>query len=363
MKALAAVTRKRGEPYSVEPLEILPPGPRDVIVRTGAASYCITDNLNNGGKLGKQDNTVFGHSAVGMVEEVGSQVTSVKVGDRVACGGTPECGVCHNCARARPDQCERLFEFALPLGTAEDGTEILTCPVGGYAELMRIPEFWAFPIETELPDESLCMLGCGITSALGAIFNVAEVNPGATVAILGAGQLGLWMTQGAKVAGAERVIVVEPRADRREIAAQLGATDLVDPDDGDPVELVKELTAGRGADFSFEAAGSVAAMEQAVRMTLNTGIVVPTGVETLTSDVTISALEFAIRGRDIRNCQNGRCRYRRDLPRFIGLIEDGHLDPAPILSGTYPLAQINDVAAMSTAAEVLTAAIVPSASS
>jgi S-(hydroxymethyl)glutathione dehydrogenase/alcohol dehydrogenase len=362
MKMKAAVTRERGKPFVIEEVDVIAPGPRDIIVRTGAASYCITDNLNNAGRMGKQDNTVFGHSAVGEVVEVGSQVTTVSVGDHVACGGTPECGVCANCARQRPDQCKEIARFDLPLGKLADGVDALTCPVGGYGELMRIPEYWAFPIESSLPDEQLCMLGCGITSAIGAIFNVAKVTPGSSVAVLGCGHLGLWMIQGARVAGAEQVIAVEPIAARREMARELGATDLVDPGEGDPVAQVLELTGGAGVEFAFEAAGAVQAMTQAMAMTLNTGVTVISGVDeekAVTAQVTFPAIEF-VRGRDVLNNQNGRCSYRRDLPIYIRMIEEGKLRADPILSGAYPLEQINEVSRLAEAREILTAAIVPS---
>jgi S-(hydroxymethyl)glutathione dehydrogenase/alcohol dehydrogenase len=356
----AAVVKELGRPFTVEDIDVLPPGPRDILVRAQAAAYCVTDTINRDGRLGKQGQTVLGHSACGVVEQVGADVTRVKVGDRVQCGGSPECGECYNCARGRPDQCARLFEFKLPLGVSQaDGKDVFTCPVGGYAEVMRIPDIWAFPVQTSLPADVLCMLGCGVTSGLGAVFNIAGVDPGSSVAIVGAGQLGLWMTQGARVAGAAQIVVVEPIAERRALAAELGATDVVDPADGDPVEQVKELTAGRGADYSFEAAGTPEAMEQTLRMTLNTGVVVLTGVETLTSTITLSALEIAIRGRDIRNCQNGRCRFRRDLPRFIGLIEDGHVDPRPIISGHYGLDELNELADRAWARTELTGVVVP----
>jgi len=158
----AAVVKELGQPFTIEDVDVLAPGPHDILVRTGAAAYCVTDTINRDGLLGKQGQTVLGHSAFGVVEEIGSQVTAVKVGDRVQCGGSPECGICHNCVRGRPDQCARLFEFKLPLGTSlTDGEDVYTCPVGGYAELMRIPEIWAFTVHSSLPADVLCMLGCG----------------------------------------------------------------------------------------------------------------------------------------------------------------------------------------------------------
>src|SRR5882672_10322778 len=110
---------------------------------------------------------------------------------------------------------------------------------------MRVPSSWIFPIETDLPDDTLSLLGCGVTTGLGAVFNAAKVEAGASVAVVGCGHLGLWMIQGARVAGAERIIAVEPHAERRALAARLGATHVVDPAEGDGVEQVRELTEGR----------------------------------------------------------------------------------------------------------------------
>ncbi|MQA09544.1 MAG: zinc-binding dehydrogenase [Pseudonocardiaceae bacterium] len=355
----AAILEEFGKPFVVEEIDVLPPGPGDIIVRTSAAAYCITDCVNQRGELGKQPPTVLGHSAVGTVQEVGSQVTDFRAGDRVLCGATPECRVCYWCVRGRPDQCAELFAAPGPLGTSASGLEVTTTAVGGYAEQLRIPAIWAFPLESERPDEQLSLLGCGITSGLGAVFNIAGVRPGSSVAVLGCGHLGLWMVQAARYAGAVRVIAVEPLAERRAVAGELGATDLVDPAEADPVEQVKALTAGRGADFVLEAAGRADAMEQALPMAHNTGVVVLTGVDTAATTVTFPALELAIHGRDIRQCQNGRVRMRRDVPRFLAMLDDGLGDPDRVISTRCTLDEINDVRERCYTRRELTPVIVP----
>jgi S-(hydroxymethyl)glutathione dehydrogenase/alcohol dehydrogenase len=356
----AAVTKRLGTPFVVEEVELYEPGPRDIVVRTGAAAYCTTDTLNRDGRLGKQDQTVFGHSAVGVVERVGSDVRRVRVGDRVLCGGSPECGECPSCVRHRPDQCVRLAEFGLPLGRGADGLEVLTCPVGGYAELMRIPEFWAHPLRSSLPDELLCMLGCGITSGVGAVLNIARVDPGSSVAVVGCGQLGLWMIQGAGLAGATRIIAVDPHATRRDLAAQLGATDLVDPAAGDAVAEVKKLTGGRGADYTLEAAGTAEGFGSAIRMTSPIGVVVLSGVQGAGATVTLDMIEISVRGREIRNSQNGRCSYARDVPLFVDLLERGKLTAEPLVAGRFGLADLNRAAELTTSFAGLTPVVVPS---
>jgi Zn-dependent alcohol dehydrogenase len=356
----AAILEEFGRPLVVEEVDLLPPAPDGVIVRTGASAFCITDCTNQRGDLGKKLPTVLGHSGMGVVEEVGPLVTRTKVGDRVIVPGTPECRQCYWCIHGRPDQCAHLVVGQPQIATRAGG-EALTSSGGGgtYAEGMRVRESWVFPVETDLPDEQLGLIGCGITSGMGAVFNAARVEPGSSVAVLGAGHLGLWMIQAARVAGAAQIIAVEERADRRALAGELGATDLVDPADGDTVEQVQALTGGRGADYALEAAGPATSTELALLLSRRAGVVVLTGLQSLVATVTYSQFELALRGRDVRSCQNGRCVMSRDIPRFIGMVERGVVDAGPIITALYPLEQINDALANSGARKDLTGVIVP----
>jgi S-(hydroxymethyl)glutathione dehydrogenase/alcohol dehydrogenase len=355
----AAILEEFGTPLAVEEVDLLPPGPGDVVVRTTASAFCITDCINQRGELGKQLPTILGHSGVGFIEEIGSRVGGLTVGQRVVVPGTPECGTCYWCARARPDQCAALFVPQPHVANRANGQPVTSSGGGGtYAELMRVPSSWIFPIETDLPDDVLGMLGCGITSGLGAALNAAGVQPGSSVAVVGCGHLGLWMVQGARVAGAEQIIAVESRPERRAAAAGLGATHTVDPGDGDPIEQVRELTEGRGADYVLEAAGPVEAQEQAVLMSRRAGVVVLTGVARLGATVTLPQFDLALRGRTIQSCQNGMVRMRRDIPRFVRMLELGAVDAGPILTSRYPLERINDALAASDARQDLTGVIV-----
>lgn len=191
------------------------------------------------------------------------------------------------------------------------------------------------------------------------MFNVAVVEPGSTVAVVGCGHLGLWMVQGARVAGAERIIAVEPLAGRREVAARLGATDLVNPAEGDPVEQVRALTGGRGVDYALEASGFPEAQEQAFVMAARAGTVVFTGVFSQRATITLNQVEAALRGRALLSCQNGRCHMRRDIPRYVELLESGAVDAAPIITGRHRLEDINDALEAAAARRGLTEVIVP----
>src|SRR5919204_462415 len=226
----AAVLTELNAPMVVEEVELLAPTAGRVHVRTRATPFCSTDCINQRGELGKVPPTILGHASIGVVEEVGADVTHVKPGDRVLVPGTPECGHCFYCAEGRPDQCSELFDATTYFHVAQraDGAPITAAGnVGGYAEVMNVTANQVFPLHTDLPDDVLSLLGCGITSGVGAVFNVAEVKPGRSVAIFGCGHLGLWMVQGARLAGAGRIIAVEPIAQRRELAGRLDAGPII----------------------------------------------------------------------------------------------------------------------------------------
>ncbi len=361
----AAVLERFDEPLVVEEVELTPLGPDEVLVRTGAVAVCITDTLAQHGVTFGTPPLLLGHAAAGVVEEVGAAVDGVAVGDRVVVAGTPECGVCYWCVRGDSAWCEELVGGVIPprhVATRASGEPVAADGgVGTFAELLKIREIGVVRVETSLPDEHLCMLGCGVTSGLGAVFNLAEVQPGSSVAVVGCGHLGLWMVQAARVAGAVQIVAVEPRAERRELAGRLGATDLVDPADGDPVEQVKALTGGRGVDYALEAAGPPEAMVQAFLMTRRAGTLVPTGMtrDSMTETITLPAVEFGVGARKIHGCQYGGAHIRRDIPRFARMMEAGLVDPRPIAGRRFSLDEVNEAFAAAEGRDVLTGILVP----
>jgi S-(hydroxymethyl)glutathione dehydrogenase/alcohol dehydrogenase len=361
----AAILEEFGRPLVVEDVELAAPGPHEVVVRTGAVAVCITDTLAASGVTFGQPPLLLGHAAAGVVEEVGSHVDRVRVGDRVVVAGTPECGVCYWCVRGDSAWCAELIGGVVPprqVVTRRSGEPVAADGgVGTFAELLKLRDIGVVPLETDLPDEHLCLLGCGVTSGLGAVFNLAEVQPGSSVAVVGCGHLGLWMIQAAKVAGAAQIVAVEPRAERRALAGELGATDLVDPADCDPVEQVQELTAGRGVDYALEAAGPAEAMRQAFLMTRRAGTLVPTGMtkESLTETITLPAVEFGVGARRVHGCQYGGAHIRRDIPRFARLMESGLVDPRPIVSRRFALDEVNEAFRAAESREVITGVVEP----
>lgn len=358
----AAVVTELGAPMQIENLELRTPEAHQITVRIEAAAMCITDAEQARGRMGTTEPPfVVGHSAVGIVEEVGPGVTRLKAGDRAIIPATSECGVCYFCSRGRSDQCEQHLVPARPIAYRQDGTEVRAAfgTAAAFASHVNLREISAFPVATDLPAEHLAMVGCGIGSGLGAVFNVAKVEPGSSVAVTGAGHLGLWMIQGARVAGAEQIICVEPDPVRRNLALQLGATDAVDPNADDPVQQVLDLTHGRGADYSLEAAGPPEAVVQAFHSARNAGTVVISGVRNKDDAVTLPALKLAVRGRSIHSVQNGNLRMSRDLERFIRLMEANRVDPKPLISRTYRLTEINDAAQAALDRRGLTGIIIP----
>jgi S-(hydroxymethyl)glutathione dehydrogenase / alcohol dehydrogenase len=359
----AAICPDLHEPLVVEEVELRGPGEHEVVVRIDATAVCITDALAIEGFTLVDRPFINGHAAAGVVEAAGRATSRLRVGERVVVIGSTECGRCFYCAHGAPAACEEIFGGMIPpraVARRADGSAVhADGGIGTFAERMVYRESHVVAVDTDLPSEHLCLLGCGVTSGLGAVFNIAGVRPGSSVAILGCGHLGLWMVQAARAAGAAQIIAVEPLAQRRALAGELGATDLVDPADGDPVAQVKELTAGRGADFALEAAGAVAAMEQGFLMTRPGGVFVPTGVETMTATVTLPAVEFALAAREIRGSQTGGSHILRDIPRFARMLELGEVDAGPIISRSWTLDEVNEALAAARAREVLTGVIIP----
>jgi len=359
----AALLTALNEPLVVEEVELLPLEPDEVIVRTTATAVCITDVLSGQGHVAAQPPSLLGHAGAGIVEEVGANVRHVAPGRRVVVCGTPECGVCYWCVRNQPAMCAELFAGMFPpryVARRENGDLVAADGgIGTFAERLKLREIGVVAVDSNLADEHLCLLGCGAMSGLGAVLNIARVEPGSSVAVVGTGHLGLWMVQAARAASAGRILAVEPRAERRAIAGELGATDLVDPADGDPVEQVKELTEGRGADYVFEAAGPPQAMQEAFAMTRPAGTFVPAGWTTLSATVTLSAVDFAIGARRILSCQYGGATIHRDVPRFARMMEEGVVEASPIVSRLFPLEEINEAFRAADAREVLTGVVVP----
>jgi S-(hydroxymethyl)glutathione dehydrogenase/alcohol dehydrogenase len=363
----AAVHIAPGTPMLIEELEPRQPGPGEVLVSIDAAAVCLTDVLGADGLTLVDTPFIGGHSGTGVVTAVGDGVTRIRVGDRIVTAGSAECGRCYACVRGTPSACDDIFGGMIPprtAGTRSDGSAVhADGGVGVFAEQAVLRESVLAALDPEdaeaLPPEHAAMLGCGIISGLGAVLRVADVPRGATVAIVGCGHLGLWMIQGARLAGAERIIAIEPIAYRRDLARALGATDLVDPAQADPADEVRALTAGRGADVAFEAGGTTAGTELVIGLVRGGGTVVLTSMAQPTDTVTFPALDIGVSGKRILSSQSGGGHLRRDLPLFARLLRTGQIDAAPLMSATYPLVEIDRAFAAARAREVVTGVLLP----
>ena len=344
----------------VEEVTPNPPGPRDVVVRVSASGVCHSDLSVINGTLPMPPPCILGHEGAGVVEEIGEHVTTLKPGDRVIAAFVPACGMCWFCLHDRANLCDDAFVAAMtPRGTRPDGTPVTTMTgLGTFAEAMTVGEAALVKVETDLPDEQLALIGCGVTTGVGAALNTAKVEPGSTVAVIGCGGVGQAVIQGARIAGAARIIAVDPVELKRKTAEQLGATDLVDPDEGDPVEQVKALTGGRGADYAFEVIGLPDTILQAWNTARRGGTVVVVGAPRMDATVTFPAFPLFYDEKRLLGCIYGSAQVKRDFPRFIALTETGRLDLGSMVSRRVKLDEVNDAFRAMQAGEVIRSVIV-----
>jgi S-(hydroxymethyl)glutathione dehydrogenase/alcohol dehydrogenase len=339
----AAIFVGQDQPPSIEDVTAVEPGPGDVVVRVGASGVCHSDLSVLNGTLPVPPPVVLGHEGAGTVEWVGPEVTRVKPGDRVIASLTPVCGSCWHCIRGETHLCEvgSALGRVTRVHRHDGSTASALSGLGTFADVMTTSEFALVPVRTDLPDEQLALIGCGVTTGVGAALNTAKVFPGATVAVIGCGGVGTAVIQGARIAGAARIVAIDPVAAKREAALGFGATDAVDPVD-DPVEQVNALTDGRGVDFAFEVVGAEALMQQAMGMTRRGGTTVLVGVPRFDAALAVPVFPLILADRTIKGSYYGSAQALRDFPRFIALIESGRLDLGSMVSQRLPLDRLED---------------------
>lgn len=349
-----------GEPeLSVEDVTPADPGPRDVVVRIGASGVCHSDVSVTNGTLPLPPPCILGHEGTGIVEWVGPEVSTVAVGDRVVASFVPACGSCFFCLHGQTNLCELTNQIAFsPKAIRSDGSmAIALTALGTFADQMTVHEASVVKIDTDLPDEQLALIGCGVTTGVGAALNTARIEPGSTVAVIGCGGVGQAVIQGARIAGASRIFAIDPVKMKRKAAEQLGATDLVDPAAGDPVGQVHAATGGRGADYAFEVIGLPETINQAWATARRGGTVVVVGMPRADSQVTLGGFGLFYEEKKLLGCVYGSAQVRRDFPRFVGLVETGRLDLADMVSRTIGLDDVNDAFRAMQAGEVIRSVI------
>jgi S-(hydroxymethyl)glutathione dehydrogenase/alcohol dehydrogenase len=357
----AAVAYEPGTDLVIEDLPIPRVGPRDVLVRVAASGICHTD-VTSMRRAGRTDPLVPGHESCGTVEEVGAEVRRVKKGDRVLASVTPACGTCWWCVNEMSNHCERgPLRFRPRLDLPDGRRAVALCGCGSFAEAMVVDESSVVAVTTDLPDDQLALIGCGVMTGLGAAFHTAGVRPGDSVAVIGCGGVGQAVIQGARIAGASTIIAIDLSAGRRGISSTVGATHTLDPAEGDPVDRVRDLTDGRGADHAFEAVGVPALMVQAFDMARLEGSVSLIGMpHAMDAVLPLPAMQVLASGKRIRGSVAGGTQILRDFPRYIRLAESGQLNLAALVSRRITLDEVNNGIALLDQADGVRSVITPS---
>lgn len=342
-RARAATLRDAGAPLFVETVVVPDPGPGEVLVRYHASGICHSDEHARLGHYSVPKPIILGHEGAGVVEAVGPGVTSLRVGDRVVGTCSPSCGSCTNCQTHLPVFCETVEQvWRRPQVRDGSGAPIGTFfGIGTFAERATVNERSLVRANVDLPFDQLALFGCAVQTGLGAVFNAAQVEPGQIVSVTGCGGVGQAIIQGARIAGAARIIAVDPSPMKRELALASGATDVVDPAADDPAEAARAATRGRGVDFAFEAVGRGETMRQAWTMTRIGGTVVPLGVGG-TDPLGISPSELVGSARRWRPSHYAEGFARVELPRFMEMAVRGQLNLSILVSRHIALEDVND---------------------
>lgn len=352
MKTRAAVAWEAGKPLSIEEVDLAGPKSGEVLVRIVATGVCHTDAFTlSGADPEGLFPVILGHEGGGIVEEVGAGVTSVKPGDHVIPLYTPECGKCKFCLSGKTNLCQAIRvtqgQGLMPDGTSRfsiKGKPILHyMGTSTFSEYTVLPEIALAKINPKAPLDKVCLLGCGITTGIGAVLNTAKVEPGSTVAVFGLGGIGLSVVQGAVMAKAARIIAIDMNPTKWEMAKALGATDFVNPKDYDrPLQqVIVDLTDG-GVDYSFECIGNVDVMRSALECChKGWGESIIIGVAGAGKEISTRPFQL-VTGRVWRGCAFGGVKGRSQLPGYVDRYLNGEIKIDPMISVVMGLEKINE---------------------
>lgn len=345
----AAVLEQQNQPLAIrDDVEIRDPGPGQVRVKVAGCGICHSDLSVIDGAFPSPTPIVLGHEAAGVVESVGANVRGVEPGDHVVLTPCPPCGRCYWCVRNEHSHCELsmgLLTHAFPdgsTGLSRGGQTILRgLNVGGFAEYALHSETGVVRVPKDAPLDVVCVIGCAVQTGVGAVLNTARVEEGATVLVLGLGGIGLSVVQGARIAGAARILAVDPVPARRHAAKAMGATDCIDPGSEDVQARVREITTV-GVDFAFECAGRASLVEAGFQATRNGGTIVAVGAPPINESITIApAALFTVSGKRLMGTILGGVNSLREIPRLVSLWKAGRLDLESLVTNRRPLADIN----------------------
>jgi S-(hydroxymethyl)glutathione dehydrogenase/alcohol dehydrogenase len=357
MEMSAAVFRKVHAPLTIEQVEIDKPWGREVLVRTVATGVCHSDLhvVDGNGRFPLDRPFVLGHEGAGVVEAVGADVTTMRVGDHVVACLSGFCGTCPQCLSGHPNVCTgnavARAEDATPR-VSQGGKPFRTfAAIGSYAEHMLLHENSLVRIEPEIPLDRAALVGCGVLTGVGAALRSAGLQAGQTVAVFGCGGVGLSIVQGARIGGARQIIAVDQFDAKLEMAKGVGATHTVNSTQDDPVQAVRALTKGLGVDHAFEAVGVATLCRQAIECLAVRGTATIVGV--LPPDATIEFPWMAIRPEcKVQTSRMGSNQFRTDIPNYLEFYRQGRLDLDSMISRRGHLSDINEAFRAMKAGEV-----------
>jgi S-(hydroxymethyl)mycothiol dehydrogenase len=320
------VARGKGAPVSVETIIVPDPGPGEALVKVQACGVCHTDLHYREGGINDEFPFLLGHEAAGIVEAVGDGVTEVAPGDFVVLNWRAVCGQCRACLRGRPWYCFNTHNARQKM-TLADGTELSPAlGIGAFAEKTLVAAGQCTKVDPSASPAAVGLLGCGVMAGLGAAINTGAVGRGDTVAVIGCGGVGTAAIAGARLAGASKIIAVDIDGRKLERVRALGATDVVNASGSDPVETIRELTGGFGADVVIDAVGRPETYKQAFYARDLAGTVVLVGVPTPEMTLELPLLDVFGRGGSLKSSWYGDCLPSRDFPMLVELYQQGRLD-------------------------------------
>ena len=344
MRTRAAVAREIGQ-LTIEQIELDPPKADEVLVRMRAAGVCHSDLHTYRGELRAVPPLVLGHEGAGVVEEVGSDVTHVRPGDRVLVNWIPACETCSTCLSGRYNLCERLpsttFRALLPDGTSRlrtlDGLTLKHyLSAATLSEHIVIHRASAIPFPDDVPFEVAAITGCAVATGVGAVINTAQAKPGLPAAVIGSGGVGLSAIQGCKLAGCHPIVAVDVLESKLAFARQLGATATINARDTDPIQALRTCTGG-GPEYVFDSVGSATTIAQALKAARPGGTAVIIGLHAAKIDVPIPAGTLVMQNKRLLGSFVGSIRPRLDLPMLVELYRAGKLQLDALISKRYAL--------------------------
>jgi S-(hydroxymethyl)glutathione dehydrogenase / alcohol dehydrogenase len=356
----AAVLRAAGAPLQIEELECRDVGPNDVRVGIAASGVCRSDLSIQDGTIPYPLPAVLGHEGAGVVRAVGAAVQHLEPGDHVVCSWVAPCRRCFQCRHGHPELCEHGLDhaFAGPYAHGRDGGVLAAFGTATFGEETVLPEHACVRIDRSFPLELAALIGCGVVTGIGAVVHSARVEPGASVAVVGCGGVGLAAIQGARLAGASPIVAIDRVGSKLTLARDNGATDVVDASDTDAVAAVRDLTEGRGADFAFEVVGRSDTIRLAYDVTRRAGTMTIVGAGSFEDRVSFAAMELMVDAKTIRGCVYGHTDPPRDFPEMVRLHDAGRIDLTTLITRRITLDEVNDAFRAMDAGEVARSMIV-----